>query len=432
MASEKVMQILHVTKTMDPKAGGVCQAVRGLVPELEAAGCHNEVACLDDPQAAFINMDAFPLHTCGPGKGPWWINAKLSLWLKDNIGRFDVVILHGLWAYTSHAVQHTLEELSKQQSGRSLLSSTSSLPKLYVMPHGMLDPWFQKLSIRPLKAIRNWFFWKVSEHRIVNNADGLLFACEEECRLARIPFSPYKPAAEHVVGLGVQPPPPLTEAMQAAFVAKCPGLEGSKYLLFLSRLHPKKGPDTLIQAYAKAIAPLPAGAAAPKLVIAGPGLDTPYGRHLQNLAATHCPPHSVFWPGMLLGDAKWGAFLGSEAFILPSHQENFGIAVVEALACGKPVLISDQVNIWREIAHDDACLVESDTLEATTTLLQRWFAMPQDKREILAQNAVSCFQTNFLPGAATKKLLAAIRQQSPKSYDAPHSLQLAPGSLSHS
>ena len=60
---------------------------------------------------------------------------------------------------------------------------------------------------------------------------------------------------------------------------------------------------------------------------------------------------------MLTGDLKWGALHAAEAFILPSHQENFGIAVVEALACGKPVLISDKVNIWREIEADGACLV---------------------------------------------------------------------------
>lgn len=64
---------------------------------------------------------------------------------------------------------------------------------------------------------------------------------------------------------------------------------------------------------------------------------------------------------MLQGDVKWGAVHGCEEFVLPSRQENFAIAVVEALACGKPVLISDQVNIWREIAEDGAGLVGGDT-----------------------------------------------------------------------
>jgi hypothetical protein len=77
---------------------------------------------------------------------------------------------------------------------------------------------------------------------------------------------------------------------------------------------------------------------------------------------------------MLSGAAKWGALYGCEAFVLPSHQENFGIAVVEALACGKPVLISDQVNIWREIVEDGAGLVEGDTEEGVEKLLRNFLS----------------------------------------------------------
>ena len=76
--------------------------------------------------------------------------------------------------------------------------------------------------------------------------------------------------------------------------------------------------------------------------------------------------------GMLSGAAKWGALYGCEAFVLPSHQENFGIAVVEALACGRPVLISDQVNIWREIVEDGAGIAEADTEEGVEKLLRRF------------------------------------------------------------
>jgi glycosyltransferase involved in cell wall biosynthesis len=75
---------------------------------------------------------------------------------------------------------------------------------------------------------------------------------------------------------------------------------------------------------------------------------------------------------MLEGEAKWGALYGCDAFVLPSHQENFGIAVVEALACNKPVLISNKVNIWREIAEDGAGVVEEDSVEGTARMLQRF------------------------------------------------------------
>src|SRR6185369_16511419 len=105
----------------------------------------------------------------------------------------------------------------------------------------------------------------------------------------------------------------------------------------------KKGVDLLISAYADVYQSKPASPAPPALVIAGP-LNSDFADAMQKLAAELSPRDTVFWPGLLSGDAKWGAFHGCEAFVLPSHQENFGIAVAEALACGKPVLISNQVN----------------------------------------------------------------------------------------
>ena len=87
------------------------------------------------------------------------------------------------------------------------------------------------------------------------------------------------------------------------------------------------------------------------LVIAGPCADQRYQEHLKRMApsAVQRSPSPECWQA----SRKWGALSAADAFILPSHQENFGIAVVEALACGTPVLISNKVNIWREIVADE-------------------------------------------------------------------------------
>src|SRR5262249_60464072 len=84
------------------------------------------------------------------------------------------------------------------------------------------------------------------------------------------------------------------------------------------------------------------------LLMAGPD-QTGWVRQLKTRAEALDVADRITWPGMLQGDAKWGAFYCSEAFMLPSHQENFGISVAEAIGCGLPVLISDKVNIWREV-----------------------------------------------------------------------------------
>jgi glycosyltransferase involved in cell wall biosynthesis len=129
---------------------------------------------------------------------------------------------------------------------------------------------------------------------------------------------------------------------------------------------------------------------------------------MQKLASELCPAGSVFWPGMLAGDAKWGALYHCEASILPSHQENFGISVVETLACGRPVLISDQVNIWREIKQAGAALVQSDSVAGTSQLLADWNVLTPAAKSTMAAQARPCFQNFFSIDSATQKLMATI------------------------
>ena len=103
----------------------------------------------------------------------------------------------------------------------------------------------------------------------------------------------------------------------------------------------------------------------------------------------------MLWTGPLYEDAKWAAMRAADMYILPSHQENFGISVVEALACHTPVLISNKVNIWREVEGDSAGLVEADTLEGTIRLLERWASLSVSQRESMRHRARACYQKHF-------------------------------------
>jgi glycosyltransferase involved in cell wall biosynthesis len=111
---------------------------------------------------------------------------------------------------------------------------------------------------------------------------------------------------------------------------------------------------------------------------------------------------------MLTGPAKWGAFYCCDAFILPSHQENFGIAVIEALACAKPVLISDQVNIWHEIIKAKAGIVATDTLTGTLKLMEEWEKLTQEEHKRMAENGRRVFEKHFTIDRAAHNLLEAI------------------------
>jgi glycosyltransferase involved in cell wall biosynthesis len=342
------MKILRIIPSMNPKHGGPSQGIRNSIPAMKELGVDNDVVCFDSPSEEFIKSSSFNIIALGNSKSGWAYNGDFEDWLTKHLCNYDVVIIHGLWLYHSYASVKVYLKLAKYKT----------VPKIYAMAHGMLDPWFQRDKSRRLKAIRNEIYWRLIEKKVVNNVDGLLFTCEQELLLARETFSGYRPKKELNVGYGIQAPPSFTEDM-------FPVLKDKPYWLFLSRIHPKKGVDILIQAYQEIRKKYKN---VPDLVVAGP-TESEYAQQMITMAAGD---EKIHFPGLLQGDVKWGAFYGAELFILPSHQENFGIAVVEALACGVPVLISDQVNIWREIVAEEAGLVGTDTYDGVLGLMQRW------------------------------------------------------------
>jgi glycosyltransferase involved in cell wall biosynthesis len=257
----------------------------------------------------------------------------------------------------------------------------------YVFTHGMLDPWFKRTY--PLKHLKKWLYWPWAEYRVLRDAAGVLFTSEEERLQARRSFWLYR-AHEHVVAYGTAQPPQDGERLRAKFLVAHRQLQGKRIVLFLGRIHEKKGCDLLVQAFASAAAQDDRL----HLVLAGPD-QTRLVPRLQALAAAAGVAERVSWPGMLQGDAKWGAFHAAEVFALPSHQENFGIAVAEALGCGLPVLISNKVNIWREIAADRAGIVEDDTLKGTRQGLQRWLALGPEQRRQFSEQAKSSFRRRY-------------------------------------
>lgn len=401
------MRILHVIPSMDPASGGPCQGIRNLDQALKESGVHREVVSLDNPTAAFLGTDSFEVHAVGPSTTSWQYSRRLYPWLVANLNRFDVVIINGIWAYQSYAAISAWKHVAKSKKKQAV-------PAIYIMPHGMLDPYFQKAPERKLKAIRNWFFWKLVERRNIETATGLLFTCQVELELARQTFIPYRPKKELNIGYGVADLPDYTTGMQAAFLEKCPAVKDRPFILSLSRIDIKKGIDILVEAYARVATELKktnSPIAFPSLVVAGPGMETAFGQKVKDKVAQFTGMEDcIFFPGMLQGDAKFGALYSCDAFILASHQENFGIAVAEALACKTPVLITNQVNIWKEIAAGNGGLVETDTVEGIEKMLRKWIQLTDQEKAMYKQNARTTYEKYFTIQASAKKFVQQLRK----------------------
>jgi glycosyltransferase involved in cell wall biosynthesis len=364
------MRILHIIGTLDPAAGGPSESVRVLL-SFGPIGYTGEVVTLDSPDATFYRDIPFPVHALGPNNSTYGFNKKLYAWLRDNRDRFDGVVVNGLWQYCGLAAWLALR-------GR----------KPYVVfSHGMLDPYFKHAF--PMKHAKKWLYWLAAEYWVLRDAYRVLFTTKEESKLAEQSFWLHKWHGL-VVPYGADRPPKDGHTLSEAFYAQFPEMRGKRFMLFLGRIHRKKGCDMLIRAFAKYASLDPDL----HLMMAGPDQQA-WSAGLKEIVAAAGLNDRVSWPGMIKGDAKWGAFFASEVFILPSHQENFGIAVAEALGCGRPVLLCDKVNIAPEIAEDKAGLMEIDTQEGTDNLVRKWMEMPVPEREAMGRQALETFNNRY-------------------------------------
>jgi glycosyltransferase involved in cell wall biosynthesis len=381
------MRLLHVVHTLNPDRGGPSESVRMFARAHQLAGNEVEVATLDAPDAgpaadAWQSQMLCPVHPCGPGKSNYGLSLKLDEWLDANRSRFDGVIVNGVWQYHGVAAR-------KAFAGR----------KPYVVfAHGMLDPYFRNRY--PLKHLKKLVYWTLQERRNLVSAQAVCFTSEEEKRVAAqgFLFANFKRA---VVPYGTMGPTGDPEALKQAFYTAYPQFPGRKYLLFLGRIHPKKGCDLLIEAFAKVASP------DLHLVMAGPD-ETGWGEKLRSQAKQLGIADRITWTGMIRGDEKWGAFYGAEAFILPSHQENFGIAVADALACGTIPLLSDKVNIAPRVYKEGAGLMQPDTLAGTRELITTFEGLTAQQLATLRTNALACYRQNYALGSAAQAVYQAL------------------------
>jgi glycosyltransferase involved in cell wall biosynthesis len=394
------MKILHVIASVDPRGGG---PIEGLLRQAEvrrSIGVETHIAsldCSDDPWvlANPVKVFALGVQRCpfGGRLSRYGYTPHLVPWLRRYGAGYDVVVVNGLWNYAALGARRAL--------------TRSNVPYV-VFTHGMLDPWFRKAY--PLKHITKQLLWWLSEGPLLAHARAVMFTTREECILARNAFWPYR-CMEQVVSYGTADICGDDETQIAAFTRTLPKLGARRFLLFLGRIHPKKGCDLLIEAFAQ-IAPNHSDV---DLVIAGPD-QVGWRRDLQEQARALRVDCRIHWAGMLEGDAKWGAFRSCEAFVLPSHQENFGIAAAEAMAAGRAVLITDKVNIWREVETAGAGLVASDDATGVRSLLQRYLSLSAEQKSLMRSHARQCFLQHFEIGRATRAIVDVLRESAEPSF----------------
>jgi glycosyltransferase involved in cell wall biosynthesis len=381
------MRLLHVIHSTNPASGGPIEAVKQLSLVHQEMQHQVTVVSLDAPASPWLPQLLFPVVALGPGTGNYGYTPRWLPWFKQNQSKFDAVIINGLWQYPSFGTWRALTE--------------TEIP-YFVFPHGMLDVWFKRRY--PLKHLKKCLYWWLSEYRVLRDARAVIFTAEQEKRNAQGIFRPYN-CTERLSNLGIAEPPGNADQQKLAFLQKYPALDDKRIMLFLGRLHEKKGCDLLLRAFSRQMGKDSCW----HLVMAGPAQPDAL-TSWQELASQLHLGDRVTWTGMLAGDLKWGAIRAAEVFALPSHQENFGLAVVESLACGTPVLISDAVNIQLEISAARAGLVQPDTQAGTDQLLADWLALTEAEHQAMRKRARLCFENHFEARHAATQLMQTLRQ----------------------
>jgi glycosyltransferase involved in cell wall biosynthesis len=277
-------------------------------------------------------------------------------------GKAEVVHFHGLW--------------EARFPGISARCRRVGIPYV-VSPHGMLQPWEWAH-----KRWKKWPWFYLVERRHLAGAARLLATAEPEARrLER--FFPDRKALALDLGVASDHAPDYAAARRALGWAA-----HEIVLLYLSRVHPKKGLDLLLKALAAAT---PDMVARLRLVIVGDG-ESRYVDSLKALARSSAGA-AIDWQGAIWGAGKWPYLQGADLFCLPSFSENFGLSVLEALQVGTRVLTTDRTP-WAALAPRSGAFIAPPTAGGVGRALAQFLAQPAwsaEQRAALAAETMRRF-----------------------------------------
>ena len=351
------MKVLHVIPSVAKRYGGPSTAIFPMCRALNEVRCEVKLCTtnadglevLPVKTSQWVEYDRVETIFFSSAAGEFKYSREMAAWLNDHVSDFDIVHIHAVFNYSS---------LSAARACRK-----HAVPYI-VRPLGTLDPWSMSQ-----KRVKKKLFWRTFGKSMLENAAAVHYTTEAEQRAVETTLNTNHGA---VVPLGVDLPP--SHGSSSSLIT--PHLR-TPYLLFLSRLHPKKGVEVLIEAFTSVMGE--ERFKDWKLLIAGEG-DEEYVRSLSALTSRCDMDDSIEFLGWLDGEAKAAALCDASLFVLPSHQENFGMSVVEAMSCGVPVMVSPQVNLAAAIEKTGAGWVVRADKTRMKTALEGIIEAPEERQ----------------------------------------------------
>jgi len=373
------MKILHVVDSLNAETGGVAMAVSRLADHQAAHGAEAAIFAHDyEGLGAPLAVARARCVLLPATRMPFRLGARtrdFSGRLRAEIDKADLVHVHGCWLPTNIRACR-----AARRAGKPCI----------VSPRGMLEAW----SLRH-RALRKRLVWRLWERTNLTLASGLHATAAAEAGQFR--------AMDLHAPICVAPDAvdrPGEAGGRAALEEKFPELKGRRWLLFLSRMHAKKGLDMLIDAWADLCPAQPDW----HLVIAGSAMDGEDAGYRDHAARRGISDRATFI-GHVEGREKSAAFAGADLFVLPTHSENFGIVVAEALAHGVPVITTTGAP-WEVLRASRSGWWIEPAPQALGGALRDALALDPAELRAMGRRGIALVETDFSWDVNARKLLA--------------------------
>ena len=365
--NKKKIKILRIISSLDPKFGGPVKGIIDTSKQLIDNGFKIEILTLDKKKFNHPHIKIHNIRSFFFDK--YKFSFELIRWLKKNRDQYDLFIIHGLWQFQTLVARIFLKD------------------KYVVFSHGQLDPFFR---LNFIKRIKKQLYWKIIEKKNLLNSRSLLITSIGEKNSLKNTYVNTFNIKKKNIKYGIYKEKINEKKVLNKFYNKFPELKKKKFYLFLGRYHEKKGCEIIINSINSLKKNFNS-----KILFAGPINKTKYEQKLLELIKKNKLEKIILFSNALYGDEKWGAIKASKAMLLPSHGENFGISLVEALSLKKPVITTDKVNISKVIKKFNAGLISKNNLNSFKLRLKEFENYKQKTLSLISSNALNCFKKNF-------------------------------------
>ncbi len=381
------MKILHVINTLSPRYGGPVKACKDLCSSLAHAGkdvtiyttdLNYPMGVRDVVLNQEIKQDGYSLYYFHAQFNSYVFSLDFFKAIKNNIKKFDIVHIHGIYRFP--------------QAITAYFCRKYGLPYI-IRPHGSLSPYLFNSKRRKL---RKRLYEYLIENRNLNNASAIHYTTEEEMILAK-PLGFQSNTFINPISIDLSKYNNLP--VKGLFRRKYNIDNSKKIILYFGRINFVKGLDILISAFAKTLNRFQNIL----LIIAGPDNEG-YQAQVEEWIKNEKIGTNVIFTGMLMGADILELLKDADIFVLPSYTENFGIAVAEAMACGLPVVVSNKVNIYREVLKARAGIVTNcDSSEISDAFIQ--LLENKKTRSILGNAGIKLVQEKYSPDKVVKNVI---------------------------